>query len=57
MLVPVIQLLQNVFLHVSDYWKFIALGGESVETLLPCSQVCGFHCRLCRGVMDWRRVT
>jgi hypothetical protein len=52
MLVPFIEILQNIFLHVCDYRKFIAGGGESVVTSFPCSRVCGFCCRVqrCNGL-------
>lgn len=57
MLVPFIQILQNIFLLVSDYWKFIAVGGESVVTLLRGRRVGGLCYRVCEGVMIWKRVT
>jgi hypothetical protein len=56
-LVPFIQILQNIFLLVSDYWKFIAVGGESVVTLLRGRRVGGLCYRVCEGVMIWKRVT
>jgi hypothetical protein len=55
-LVPFIEILQNIFLHVSDLEIYCSRRWKLV-TLLSCGQMCGFCCHVCKGVTDWRRVT